>query len=70
MNLMEDRGSKGAEHAGVDGTFKVEVSYTGTGSFKGVNVTEMWIFLNTESLDGVIQGVGHGTVTTSSSEMV
>ena len=64
MNLMEDRGSKGAEQAGVDGTFKVEVSYTGTGSFKGVNVTEMWTFLNTHRPDGVIQGVGHGTVTT------
>ena len=47
-----------------DGTFKIEVSYNGTGSFKGVNVTEMWTFINTHRPDGVIQGVGHGTVNT------
>ena len=45
-----------------DGTFKIEVSYNGTGSFKGVNVTEMWTFINTHRPNGVIQGVGHGTV--------
>ncbi len=49
---------------GPDGSFKTEASYTGTGSFKGVNVTEMWTFLNTHRPDGVIQGVGHGTVNT------
>jgi formylmethanofuran:tetrahydromethanopterin formyltransferase len=49
---------------GADGTFKIEVSYAGIGSFKGVNVTEMWTFLDTHRPDGVIQGVGSGIVTT------
>ena len=48
---------------GADGTFKIEVSYIGTGSFKGVNVTEVWTFLNTHRPDGIIQGVGRGTIT-------
>ena len=47
-----------------DGTFKIEVSYAGTGSFKEVNVTEVWTFLNTHRPDGVIQGVGRGIITT------
>lgn len=49
---------------GADGTFKIEVSYAGTGSFKGVNVTETWTFLNMHRPDGVIQGVGRGIVIT------
>jgi hypothetical protein len=32
-------------------------------SFNGVNVTEIWTFLNTHGTDGVIQGVELGDLT-------
>lgn len=44
-----------------DGTSKV--SYAGTGSFEGVDVTEIWTFLNTHRPDSVIQGVELGDQT-------
>jgi hypothetical protein len=47
-----------------DGTYKIEVSYSGVGSFNGLNVTEMWTFVNTYKPNGVIQGVGQGTIST------
>jgi hypothetical protein len=47
-----------------DGTFKMEVSYSGSGTFNGVNVTEMWTFVNTYRPNGVIQGVGQGAIST------
>lgn len=47
-----------------DGTFKMEVSYSGTGTFNGVNVTEMWTFVNTYRPNGIIQGVGQGAIST------
>jgi hypothetical protein len=47
-----------------DGTFKIEVSYSGVGSFNGLNVTEMWTFVNTYKPNGVIQGVGQGAIST------
>jgi hypothetical protein len=47
-----------------DGTYKIEVSYSGVGSFNGLNVTEMWTFVNTYKPNGVIQGVGQGAIST------
>ncbi len=47
-----------------DGTYKMEVSYSGNGSFNGINVTEMWTFVNTYKPNGVIQGVGQGAIST------
>jgi hypothetical protein len=47
-----------------DGTFKMEVSYSGGGILNGVNVTEMWTFVNTYRPNGVIQGVGQGAIST------
>jgi hypothetical protein len=47
-----------------DGTFKMEVSYSGSGTFNGVNVTETWTFVNTYRPNGVIQGVGQGAIST------
>ncbi len=47
-----------------DGTYKIEVSYSGGGSFNGLNVTEMWTFVNTYKPNGVIQGVGQGAIST------
>ena len=64
MKLMQRLWAKG--RWGVrrpDGTFKIEVSYAGTGSFKGVGVTEIWTFLDTHRPDGVIQGVEIGDLT-------
>jgi hypothetical protein len=44
---------------------KVQVSYSGTGKFTdGVVVRELWTFVNTHRLDGVIQGVGQGIMKT------
>ena len=47
-----------------DGTFKMEVSYSGGGILNGINVTEMWTFVNTYRPNGVIQGVGQGAIST------
>lgn len=47
-----------------DGTYKIEVSYSGSGSFNGINVTEMWTFVNTYKPNEVIQGVGQGEIST------
>ncbi len=46
----------------LDGTHKMEVSYSGMGFFNGLNVTEMWTFVNTYKPNGVIQGVGQGII--------
>jgi hypothetical protein len=44
---------------------KIQVSYSGTGKFTdGVDVRELWTFVNTHRLDGVIQGVGQGIMKT------
>jgi len=38
-----------------------EVSYTGVGRFtNGVDVTEVWPYINSHTPSGAIQGVGHG----------
>ncbi|MGN6613911.1 MAG: hypothetical protein ACTHKC_02605 [Candidatus Nitrosocosmicus sp.] len=47
-----------------DGTYKMEVSYSGNGILNGINVTEMWTFVNTYKPNGVIQGVGQGGLST------
>jgi hypothetical protein len=39
-----------------------EVSYAGVGRFtNGVDVTEVWTYINSHTPSGAIQGVGHGT---------
>jgi hypothetical protein len=44
---------------------KIQVSYAGSGKFtNGLNVKELWTFVNTHKLDGVIQGVGQGIIKT------
>ena len=44
---------------------KIQVSYSGSGKFtNGLNVKELWTFVNTHKLDGVIQGVGQGFIKT------
>jgi hypothetical protein len=44
---------------------KIQVSYAGSGKFtNGLNVKELWTFVNTHRLDGVIQGVGQGIIKT------
>jgi len=44
---------------------KIQVSYSGTGKFTdGVVIRELWTFVNTLRLDGVIQGVGQGIMKT------
>jgi hypothetical protein len=42
-----------------------EVSYAGVGRFtNGVDVTEVWTFVNSHTPGGAIQGVGHGMLKT------
>ena len=44
---------------------KIQVSYSGTGKFTDeVVIRELWTFVNTHRLDGVIQGVGQGIMKT------
>lgn len=44
---------------------KIQVSYSGSGKFtNGLNVKELWTFVNTHRLDGVIKGVGQGIIKT------
>ena len=44
---------------------KIQVSYSGTGKFAdGVVIRELWTFVNTHRLNGVIQGVGQGIMKT------
>ena len=44
---------------------KIQVSYSGSGKFtNGLDVTELWTFVNTHRLNGVIQGVGQGIMKT------
>jgi hypothetical protein len=44
---------------------KIQVSYSGSGKFaNGLVVTELWTFVNTHRLNGVIQGVGQGIIKT------
>jgi hypothetical protein len=44
---------------------KIQVSYAGSGKFtNGLNVYELWTFVNTHKLDGVIHGVGQGIIKT------
>jgi len=42
-----------------------EVSYVGVGRFtNGVDVTEVWTYINSQTPSGAIQGVGHGMLKT------
>ncbi|HYA84944.1 MAG TPA: hypothetical protein VEH06_16085 [Candidatus Bathyarchaeia archaeon] len=42
-----------------------EVSYAGVGRFtNGVDVTEVWTYIDSHTQSGVIQGVGHGMLKT------
>lgn len=44
---------------------KIQVSYSGSGKFtNGLDVTELWTFVNTHRLNGVIHGVGQGIIKT------
>jgi hypothetical protein len=48
-----------------------EVSYAGVGRFtNGVNVTEVWTFVNSHTPSGAIQGVGHGMLKTVGSKEI
>ncbi|MDQ6668384.1 MAG: hypothetical protein M3Y53_09190 [Thermoproteota archaeon] len=47
-----------------DGT-QIQVSYSGGGKFgDGLGVRELWTFVNSHRLNGVIQGVGQGIIKT------
>jgi hypothetical protein len=42
---------------------KIQVSYSGSGKFaNGLDITELWTFVNTHRLNGVIRGVGQGII--------
>ena len=47
-----------------NGISKIEISYSGKGYFtdKNINVTESWTFINTHRPNGVIQGIGDGSI--------
>ena len=42
---------------------KIEVSISGSGKFKGINVTEMWTYFSLHRNDGLIYGEGKGVIT-------
>ena len=48
-----------------------EVSYAGVGRFtNGVDVTEVWTYINSHTPSGAIQGVGHGMLKTVDSKEI
>jgi hypothetical protein len=50
---------------------KFFLSYSGSGKFtNGLDVTELWTFINTHRLNGVIQGVGQGVIKTKDNKEI
>lgn len=45
-------------------TPKIEVSISGSGKFKGIEVTEMWTYYSVHRNDGSIYGEGKGVIMT------